>query len=78
MIPADAPIDDELPLFSINLNGKKDREDTNTRMIRISTKKRTIGVVHLPRKTQRPCWDPKITGSGHLAAKPFIVRRLGR
>ena len=51
MIPVDSSIDDELPLFSINLNGKKRSQryehDTHSR-------KKTIGVAHLSRKTQRP------------------------
>lgn len=80
MILADSFIDDEQSMLPINLNGggKKDGKDTNTLMVRtrIHKKKRLMPSVVLE-KRKGQCWDPKITGSGHLAPKTFRYQALG-
>ena len=51
MIPADYSIDDELP---INLNEKKKRSQRYEHAQDTHIHRKTISVVHLPRKSQRP------------------------
>jgi len=44
MIPADSSIDDEVSLFPVNLNGKKDNEDTNKPMTCASAKQLVLSI----------------------------------
>lgn len=70
---ANSSIDDELAPLPINLNSeKKDGKDTSTLLAHHTSpeKKQLMPFVVLEKRNDQ-CRDPKITGSGHLAPKPF-------
>lgn len=75
MIPADCSIDDEVPLFPVNLNGKRLQRYEQASDTHIH---KTIAVIHLLEKRKSQEWDPKIAGSGHLADKTVVTRRSVR
>jgi len=68
MIPADSSIDDELPLFPVSLNGKKDCKDTNVPKTRTSSKQLVLSTP-FPKNLKDQRWDPMIPGSGHHTDK---------